>query len=127
MKYPWNISSSSKYNTNQCRITFKPNISKSHLLSFLHSMYNSIKLNNHSNLNFKKHNESTNKLPHTPTKNTSTSNKTRISPSSPISVNFNQAWSRELPSNRKRTKNFTTMSINTKKLNHVEIQHIILH
>ena len=41
-------------------------------------MYNSIQLSNHSSLNFKKLRESTNKLPHTPTENTSTSNKTRI-------------------------------------------------
>ena len=79
-KHPRNISPSSKRNTNQSRITFKPNINKPHLLSFLHSMYNSIKLINHCSLNFKKRRENTNKLPHTPTKNTSTSSKTRIHP-----------------------------------------------
>jgi len=41
-------------------------------------MYNFIKLNHHSSLNFKKHNENTNKLPYTPTKNISTSSKTKI-------------------------------------------------
>jgi len=66
-KHPRNISPSSKCDTNQGRITFKSDISKPHLLSFLHS-----------NLNFKKRRESTNKLLHTPTENTSTSNKTRI-------------------------------------------------
>ena len=108
MKHPRNINPSSKCSTNQGKITFKPYISKPYLLSFLHSMYNFIKLNNHSSLNFKKRRENTNKLPHTPTKNTSTSSKTRISPSNPVSVNFNPTWWRELPSNRKRTKNFTS-------------------
>jgi len=41
-------------------------------------MYNFIQLSNHSSLNFKKRRESTNKLSHTPTENTSTSSKTRI-------------------------------------------------
>jgi len=77
-KHPQNISPSNKRNTNQGRITFKPDISKFHLLSFLHSMYNSIKLNNQSSLNLKKRSKSTNKFSHTPTKNTSTSSKTRI-------------------------------------------------
>ena len=72
-KHPRNISPNSKRSTNQGKITFKPNISKPHFLSFLHSMYNSIKLSNHISMNFKKRKESTNKLPHTPTKNTSTS------------------------------------------------------
>ena len=75
-KHSLNISPSSKHNSNQGRITFKPDISKPHLLSFLHSMYNSIKLNNHSSLNFKKHTENTNKLSHTPTENTFTSSDT---------------------------------------------------
>ena len=78
MKHSRNISPSSKRNTNQSRITFKSDISKPHLLSFLHNMYNFIKLNNHSSLNFKKRKENTNKLFHTPTKNISTSSKTRI-------------------------------------------------
>ena len=82
-KHPQNISPSSKLSTNQDRITFKSNISKPHLLSFLHSMYNSIKLSNHSSLNFKKCRESTNKLLHTPTKNTSISSKTRYPLASP--------------------------------------------
>jgi len=101
-KQPWNISPSSKRGKNQGRITFKLYISKPHLLSFLHSMYNSIKLSNHRSLNFKKRRENTDKLSHTPTKNTSTSSKTRIFSSSPINVNFNPAWWRELPFNRKR-------------------------
>ena len=126
-KQPRNISPSSKRNTNQSRITFQPDISKPHLLSFLHSMYNPIKLSNQSNLNFKKRRESSNKIPHTPTKNTSTSSKTKISPSSPISVNFNPVWWKKLSFNRKRTKNFTSTSINTKKRDHVKIQHVILH
>ena len=78
MKHPRNISPSSKDNTNQGRITFKSDISKPHLLNFLHSMYNSIKLNNHISLNFKKRRESINKLFHTPTKNISISSKTKI-------------------------------------------------
>jgi len=41
-------------------------------------MYNFIKLNNHSSLNFKKRKESTNKFFHTPAENSSTSSKTRI-------------------------------------------------
>ena len=77
-KHPRNISLSSKHNTNQGKISFKPNISKLHLLSFFHNMYNSIKLGNHSRLNFKKRKENTNKLPHTPIKNISTSSKTKI-------------------------------------------------
>jgi len=60
-KHPRNISPSIKRNTNQGRITFKPDISKPHVLSFLHSMYNSIKLSNYTSLNVKKHKESTNK------------------------------------------------------------------
>ena len=107
-RHPRNTSPSSKRNTNQGRITFKPYISKPHILSFIHSMYNSIKLSNHSNLKFMKHREKTNKLSHTPMGNTSTSSKTRISPSSPTNVNFNPTWQRELLSNRKRTKNFTS-------------------
>ena len=79
-KHPRN---NSKRSTNQGIITFKPNISKPHLLSFLHNMYNSIKLSNHSSLNFKKRRENTNKLSHTPTENTSTSSKTMIPPSNP--------------------------------------------
>jgi len=39
-KHPRNICPNSKHNTNQSRITFQPDISKSHLLNFLHSMYN---------------------------------------------------------------------------------------
>jgi len=38
-----NIGSSSKHNTNQNKITFQPDISKLHLLSFFHNMYNPIK------------------------------------------------------------------------------------
>ena len=71
-----NICLSSKCSTNQSRITFQ---SKPHLLSLLHSMYNPIKLNNQNSLNFKEHRESSNKFPHTPKENTSTSSKTRIS------------------------------------------------
>ena len=67
-KHSWNINS--KRNTNQDKITFKPDISKPHLLSFLHSMYNSIKLSNHSS-------------PHTPTEDTSTSSKSKIPLSAP--------------------------------------------
>ena len=67
-KDPRNISPNSKRNTNLGKITFKHDISKPRLLSFLHSMYKSIKLGNYSSLNFKKRKESTNKLPHTPTK-----------------------------------------------------------
>ena len=77
-KHPHNLSPSSKCTTNQCRITFKTYISKTHLLSFLHNIYNSIKLSNQSNLNINKRRKTTNKLLHTPTKNTSTSSKTRI-------------------------------------------------
>ena len=77
-KHPQNISFSSKRNTNQGRITFKPNSSKLHLLSFLQSMYNSIKLINRNSMNFKKRRESTNKFSHTLTENTSTSSKNRI-------------------------------------------------
>ena len=83
-KHPRNISSSSKRNTNQGRITFKPSISKPHLLSSLHSMYNFIKLNNHNIPNFKKCKENTNKLFHTSTKNTSTSTNTRIPLTAPL-------------------------------------------
>ena len=82
-KHQQNISPKRKRNTNQCRITFKSDISKPHLLSFLHSMYNSIKLNNHSCLNFKTRKKITNKLPYTPTENTFTSSKTRI----PLNIN----------------------------------------
>ena len=85
-KHPQNISLSSKRNTNQGRITFKSYINKSHLLSFIYNMYNSIKLNNHSSLDFEKCRESTNKLPHTPTENTSTSSMTRIYPLAAPSV-----------------------------------------
>jgi len=46
----------------------KTDIGKPYLLSFLHNMYNSIKLNNHIGLNFKKRRENTNKLSHTSTK-----------------------------------------------------------
>ena len=53
-KHPKNICLSSKRTTNQSRITFQPDISKPNLLTFLHSMYNPIKLNNQSSLNFKK-------------------------------------------------------------------------
>jgi len=126
-KQPWNNSPSNKRGKNQGRITFKLYISKSRLLSFLHNMYNSIKLSNHKSLNFKKRRENTDKLSHTPTKNTSTSSKTIIFSSSPINVNFNPTWWRELSFNRKKTKNFTSTNINTKKLNHIEIQYIILH
>ena len=58
--YPRNISSNSKRSTNQNRITFEPDISKLHLLSFIPNMYNSIKLNNYNSLNFKKRRENTN-------------------------------------------------------------------
>jgi len=108
--HPKNIGHSSKRDTNQSRITFQQNISKPHLLSFLHSMYNPIKLSNQSSLNLKKRRENSNKFPHTPMKNTSISSKIK-----------------KLPSNRKKTKNFTSTSISTKKLDHIEIQHIILH
>ena len=91
MNHRRNISPNRKRNTNQCRITFKPDISKLHLLSFLHSMYNFIKLNNHNGLNFKKHKKSTNKLPHIPTKNTTTSSKTRIPLSTPLVLILTQS------------------------------------
>ena len=64
-KHPQNISLNSKHNTNQYRITFKSDISKFHILNFLHSKYNFIKLNNHSSLNFKKRRENIDKLIHT--------------------------------------------------------------
>jgi len=114
-KHPQNISLSNKCSTNQGKITFKSYISKPHLLSFLHNIYNFIKLSNYSSLNFEKRRERTNKILHTLMRNTSTSSKTKISPNSPNSVNFNPAWWRELPSNRKRMKNFTSRSINIKK------------
>ena len=83
-KHPRNICPSSKRITNQSRITFQPDISKPHLLSFLHSMYNPIKPNNQSRLNFKKCKKSSNKFSHNPTKNTSTSSKTKISLTAPL-------------------------------------------
>jgi len=125
-KHPQNISSSSKRNTNQGRITFKLDINKPLLLSFLHSIYNSIKLSNHNSLNFKKHRESTNKFLLTPTENTSTSSKTMIPLATPSVLILTQPGEGN-SSNRKKMKNFTITSINTKKLNHLEIQHIILH
>ena len=82
-KHLRNICPSNKRNTNQSRITFQLDISKPHLLSFLHSMYNPIKLSNQSNMNSKKRRKSSNKFSHNPTKNTSTSSKTRISPCIP--------------------------------------------
>ena len=75
---PMNIGPSSKRSTNQSRITFQPDISKPHRLSFLHSMYNPIKLSNQSSLNFKERRENSNKFPHSPTENISTNSKTRI-------------------------------------------------
>ena len=93
-KHPRNIDPNSKRSTNQSRITFQSDISKPHLFSFLHSMYNLIKFNKHSSLNFKKRKESSSKFPHTPTKNTSTSSKTRISPSSPLMLILTQPGER---------------------------------
>jgi len=113
-KHPRNVTPNSSCTTNQGRITFKPYLTKTYLLSLLHSIYNSIKLSNQSSLNFNKRRKTTNKLPHTSTENTSTSSKTRITSNRTISVNFNPAWWRKLSSNKKRKKNFTTMSINTK-------------
>ena len=84
MKHPMNICPNSKRSTNQRRITFQLDISKPHLLSFLHSMYNPIKFSNQSSLNFKKHRKSSNKFSHTPTESTFTSTKTKISHSSPL-------------------------------------------
>jgi len=52
-KHTRNISPRSKRSTNQSRMTFQPDISKPHLLSFLHSIYNSIKLTNQISLNLK--------------------------------------------------------------------------
>jgi len=93
-KHTRNISPNSKRSTNQSRITFQPDISKSHLLSFLHSMYNPIKLDNQSSLNFKKRRESSNKFPHTHTKNTSTSSKTKISLAAPSMLILTQLGER---------------------------------
>jgi len=86
-KHPMNICPSSKCNTNQGKVTFE-------LLSFLQSIYNFIKFSNQSILNVNKRRESSNKLPHTPTENTSTSGKTWITP-----TNINM----------KRTENFTVL------------------
>jgi len=55
--------------------------------------------------------------------NISTSSKTRIPLEAPSVLILTQSGEE----NWKRTKNFTTTSINTKKLNHVQIQHIIVH
>ena len=104
-KHPRNISLNNKLSTNQGRITFKLYISKSHLLGFLHSMYNSVKLSNHNSLNFKKHRESTNKLAHTPTKNTSTSSKTRIPLAVPSMLILTQPSERNSHLTRRR-KNY---------------------
>ena len=84
-KHPRNICPSSKHNTNQNRITFQPDISKPHLLSFFHSMYNSI------NLNFKGRRERSNKFSHTPRKIPSQVARPGypLAAPSPISVNFN--------------------------------------
>jgi len=60
-------------------------ISKSQLLSFFQNIYNCIKF---SNQNVKKRRESSNKLHHTLTENTSTSNKTLITRESPITFNY---------------------------------------
>jgi len=49
-KHPNNICPNSKHNTNQCRVTFQPDISKSQLLSFLKNIYNFIKFNNQNSL-----------------------------------------------------------------------------
>jgi len=72
-KHLINIGSSNKHNTNQNRITFHPDISKTHLLNFLHSMYH--KLSNQSSLNFKKCRENFNKFLYIIAKNTFTSSK----------------------------------------------------
>ena len=126
-KHPWNISPTSKCNTNQGRITSKSCISKSHLLSFLHSMYNSIKLNNQSSLNFKKRWKSTNKFSHTPTKNTYTSSKIRIPLAIPSVLILTQPDEGNSRLTGREQRTFSLRVLLPKKLNHVGIQNIIFH
>ena len=126
-KHPHNINPSSKRNTNQGRITFKSDISKPHLLSFLHSIYNSIKLSNHSSLNFKRRRENTYKLSHIPTENTSSSSKIKIPLTAPLMLILTKPGEGNSNLTRRGQRNLPLRVLIKKNINHVEIQYIILH
>ena len=125
-KHPRNISPSSKHNTNQGRITFKPDISKPYLLSFLHSMYNSIKLNNYSSLkrNAKKTSINSFILPRKIFAQVVRSWYLLAVPSVLILTEPGEGNSHIKGRGR---KTLPLRVLIPKKFNHVEIQHIILH